>query len=99
MTTTNPQVAAAEAQDNVRRERFPAIPDELLVALAREFPDRCPTRGMTVEEVWLAAGAASVTRWLAHVAVWQRTGRAPEGPEADEEFTFTQALLGDLEGY
>lgn len=48
------------------QEQIGALVDErLLRALSEQFPDRCPPRGMPLEEIHRAAGAADVVRYLA----------------------------------
>lgn len=43
---------------------LPFISDELLEYLSKMFPDRCPTVGTPLDEVWYQAGQASVVRHL-----------------------------------
>lgn len=45
-------------------ERFPLVPLALLEELERRFPDRCPDPTTPDRQVWLAAGAVQVTRFL-----------------------------------
>lgn len=45
-------------------EQFPAIPEDLLKALAERFPDRCPEMSATDREVWASVGAQQVVRFL-----------------------------------
>jgi hypothetical protein len=43
---------------------FPPIPENLLAALARQFPDQAPDLTVSDKEVWFRAGQVSVVRWL-----------------------------------
>lgn len=43
---------------------IPFISDEILAYLSRVFPDKCPEKGTKMEDVWYAAGQASVVRHL-----------------------------------
>lgn len=47
--------------------QFPWVEEALLLWLERAFPDRCPVPGMSVEEIWMAAGAARAVRKLRQV--------------------------------
>lgn len=42
----------------------PLIPEDLLTSLEALFPDRCPSPGTAIDEVWAAAGRAQVIRYL-----------------------------------
>jgi hypothetical protein len=45
-------------------ERRPHVSQELLDALQKSFPNRCPTVDMNDREIWMAAGAAKVVSML-----------------------------------
>lgn len=49
------------------KTQAPAVSAVLVEWLEEIFRDRCPERGMTMEDVWFAAGAASVVRKLRSV--------------------------------
>lgn len=46
------------------QQDFPLIPDDLLQALDKSFPDRCPSIKDSDREVWFKAGARSVVNFL-----------------------------------
>lgn len=43
---------------------FPGVPLMLLEELERRFPDKCPDPSTPDRQVWINAGAVSVTRFL-----------------------------------
>ncbi|MET3601133.1 hypothetical protein [Martelella mangrovi] len=43
---------------------IPAISDELLSALDRRFPERCPDAETPDREIWMAAGKRHLVRFL-----------------------------------
>lgn len=43
---------------------FPQISEELVAALATEFPERAAELDWNDKEVWFKAGQVSVVRWL-----------------------------------
>lgn len=40
------------------------ITDTQARVLDEVFPDRCPVKGTSMEDIWFAAGARSVVNWL-----------------------------------
>ena len=44
---------------------FPQLSEQLIAALATQFPERSAELDWTEKEVWFKAGQASVVRWLA----------------------------------
>ena len=45
-------------------EDFPVIPKDLLEALEKKFPDKCPSINMTDREIWRNVGSVEVVRHL-----------------------------------
>ncbi len=43
---------------------LPYIPDDLLEALNRQYPERCPDIGDSDRSIWLKAGARQVVNYL-----------------------------------
>ena len=43
---------------------IPFLSDALIKYLSETFPDRAPSRGTPIEDVWFTAGQASVVRHL-----------------------------------
>jgi len=44
----------------------PPVSEATVLDLEARFPDRCPNANASDREVWLAAGAAEVVRFLRH---------------------------------
>ena len=44
---------------------LPRLSEQLVAALAAQFPDRAPDLDWGDKEVWFKAGQVSVVRWLA----------------------------------
>lgn len=44
---------------------FPRLSEQLIAALATQFPERAAELDWTEKEVWYYAGQVSVVRWLA----------------------------------
>jgi hypothetical protein len=42
----------------------PPLTEALVKWLERRFPDRCPVKGTSMEDVWLASGSALVVRLM-----------------------------------
>lgn len=62
-------------------DQQPQVSPELLAFLEQVFPDRAPDDGMTMEQVWLAAGAAKVVRKLRAMHAAQLAREAGEDPD------------------
>jgi hypothetical protein len=43
---------------------FPAVSLELVEALEREYPDRCPSPDASDREIWMATGQARLVAFL-----------------------------------
>ncbi len=54
----------ATAPSTFREEPFPHIPDDLMMALDRLFPERCPDLEWPMDKVRFKAGERSVIRFL-----------------------------------
>lgn len=44
---------------------FPRLSEQLIAAMAAQFPERAADIDWTEKEVWFKAGQVSVVRWLA----------------------------------
>lgn len=48
-------------------DQLPVVPQELLEALDRRFPERCPEPEWSDREIWIRAGERRVVRFLKRV--------------------------------
>ena len=69
-------------------EDFPVIPDDLLEALDRTFPERCAALGMTEQEVFFQAGCRHVVRWLQ--AMHDEQNNPTEDDREEEDYVCIQ---------
>ena len=53
---------------------FPLLTDQLVAALAAQFPERAADLDWSEKEVWFRAGQVSVVRWLAAKLEEQQEG-------------------------
>jgi hypothetical protein len=53
---------------------FPLLTDQLVAALAAQFPERAADLDWSEKEVWFRAGQVSVVRWLASKLEEQQEG-------------------------
>jgi hypothetical protein len=53
---------------------FPRLTDQLVAALAAQFPERAADLDWSEKEVWFRAGQVSVVRWLAAKLKEQQEG-------------------------
>ena len=49
---------------DIQTEPFPYIPLEIVEAVERMFPNRCPTQNMSDRQVWISVGSIGVARYL-----------------------------------
>ena len=53
---------------------FPQLSEQLIAALATQFPERSAELDWTEKEVWFKSGQVSVVRWLASKLEEQENG-------------------------
>lgn len=61
------------------KSKLPPIPKNLLEALEKAFPDRCPDPGLSMDEVRIKQGEVAVVRFLRRQFDIQTTPTIP-GP-------------------
>jgi hypothetical protein len=59
---------------------LPRLSEQLVAALAAQFPDQAPDLDWNEKQVWFKAGQVSVVRWLA-----SKLEEQEEGPFSVEE--------------
>ncbi len=52
-------------------QTIPPLSADLIAALDKDYPARCARKGMTMEEVWMEAGARQLVEHLLHVQARQ----------------------------
>lgn len=48
-------------------ENLPVVPQDLLEALDKQFPERCPDPGWSDREIWMRVGERRVVRYLKRI--------------------------------
>lgn len=48
-------------------DKLPVIPQDLLEALDKQFPDRCPEPSWSEREIWMRVGERRVVRFLKRI--------------------------------